>query len=81
MQVLYMSQMVAKHLLAGIIFGDKAAGEYVYLPGGEVGLDNPLCVLETAHDRIDVTLAEAVELVAKLSLKPTMHPLLGNRSC
>ena len=32
-----MSQIAQKHLLAGIIFGDAETGEYIYLPGGEVG--------------------------------------------
>jgi hypothetical protein len=43
-----MSQIAQKHLLAGIIFGDAETGEYIYLPGGEVGTDRPLCVFE--HD-------------------------------
>ena len=43
-----MSQIAKKHLLAGIIFGDAETGEYIYLPGGEVGTDQPLCVFE--HD-------------------------------
>ena len=34
-----MSQIAKKHLLAGIIFGDAETGEYIYLPGGEVGTD------------------------------------------
>ena len=42
-----MSQIAQKHLLAGIIFGDAETGEYIYLPGGEVGTDRPLCVLNT----------------------------------
>lgn len=81
MQVLTMSQVVRQHLIAGFIFGDRQSGEYVYLPGGEVGLDEPLCVLETPAARLDVSLDEAVELVARLSLKPVKHPRLGAKSC
>jgi len=81
MQVLTMSQVVRQHLIAGFIFGDRQSGEYVYLPGGEVGLDEPLCVLETPAARLDVSLDEAVQLVAKLSLKPVKHPRLGAKSC
>ena len=76
-----MSQIVAQHLKAGFVFGDHENGEYVYLPGGEIGADEPLCVLETPSDRRNVTLPEAVQLVLTLSLKPTRHPLLGWRSC
>ena len=50
-----MSQIAQKHLLAGIIFGDSETGEYIYLPGGEVGADNPLCVFEHDGTKEDVT--------------------------
>ena len=43
-----MSQIAKKHLLAGIIFGDTKTQEYIYLPGGEVGTESPVCVFE--HD-------------------------------
>jgi len=72
MQVLTMSQVVRQHLIAG---------KYVSPPGGEGGLDEPLCVLETPAARLDVSLDEAVQLVAKLSLKPVKHPRLGAKSC
>lgn len=75
-----MSQIAQKHLLAGIIFGDSETGEYIYLPGGEVGADNPLCVFEHDGTKEDVTLEEAGYLVAHLTLKPCAHPALGRRS-
>lgn len=41
-----MSQIAKNHLLAGIIFGDTKTQEYIYLPGGEVGTESPVCVFE-----------------------------------
>ena len=41
-----MSKITQEKLLAGIIFGDNDNEEYIYLPGGEVGSEAPLCVLE-----------------------------------
>ncbi len=76
-----MSVMVAAQLKAGLIFGDTLTKEYVYMPGGEIGIEQPLCVLETAHSRQDVDLKQAVALVIRLSLKPIKHPLLGSKSC
>ena len=75
-----MSQIAKKHLLAGIIYGDADAGEYVYLPGGEVGTEKPMCVLERNGDRQDVTLDEAAHLVDHLTLHQTSHPILGKRA-
>lgn len=75
-----MSQIAQKHLLAGIIFGDNETGEYIYLPGGEVGTDNPLCVFEHDGAKDDVSLEEAGYLVDHLTLKPCAHPTLGRRS-
>ena len=75
-----MSQIAQKHLLAGIIFGDSETGEYIYLPGGEVGADNPLCVFERDGTKEDITLEEAGYLVDPLTLKPCAHPALGKRS-
>lgn len=43
-----MSKVTQEKLLAGIIFGDNDNEEYIYLPGGEVGSEAPLCVLERA---------------------------------
>ena len=75
-----MSQIAQKHLLAGIIFGDSETGEYIYLTGGEVGANNPLCVFEHDGTKEDVTLEEAGYLVDHLTLKPCTHPALGRRS-
>jgi len=76
-----MSRMTAEHLKAGIIFGDHNTQEYVYLPAGEIGMDEPLCVIETPQGRHDLTMKEALLSVLKLSLKPVTHPKLGKRSC
>lgn len=75
-----MSQITAGHLKAGIIFGDHATGEYIYLPGGEVGVNEPLCVLETSRGLQDLPLAAAAAMVQTLSLKPVTHPRFGLRS-
>lgn len=75
-----MSRMTAEHLKTGIIFGDNNTQEYVYLPPGEVGMEDPLCVLETPKGRLDVTMNDALLYVRKLSLKPVCHPYFGKRS-
>ena len=76
-----MSQIAKKHLLAGIIFGDRENNEYIYLPGGEVGTDKPMCIYEHDGQRDDIDLDEAGYLVEHLTLKKCSHPSLGNRSC
>ncbi len=75
-----MSQIAKKHLLAGLIFGDVDTGEYIYLPGGEVGTAQPLCVYEHDGRKEDVTLDQAGYLVDHLTLKRCSHPSLGTRS-
>lgn len=75
-----MSKITAEQLLAGIIFGDNDNQEYVYLPGGEVGSENPFCVLEQRGRSEDVPLEEAVRLVQRLQLYPCTHPELGKRA-
>lgn len=75
-----MSKVISEQLLAGIIFGDAENNEYIYLPGGEVGSDNPLCVLEKDTHRQDLSLSEASAMVQHLTLKPCTHPLWGKRS-
>lgn len=75
-----MSKMIAEKLLAGIVFGDRENGEYIYLPGGEVGAESPLCVMEKPQGREDLPLGEAADLVVRLALKPCSHPVLGKRS-
>lgn len=75
-----MSKVIAEKLLAGIIFGDSDNNEYIYLPGGEVGSERPICVLERDGGRDDLPLDEAAYMVQHLTLKPCSHPLLGKRS-
>lgn len=76
-----MSKVVEEQLNAGFIYGDAAAEEFIYLPGGEIGIENPLCVFEKGGNRQDISMEEAVSLIFRLSLKPTKHPWLGYRSC
>lgn len=76
-----MSTMVTAELKAGMIYGDTINQEYVYMPGSEIGVAEPLCVLERKDTRTDISLKEAVTLVRKLSLKPVNHPRLGRFSC
>lgn len=41
-----MSKILAEQLLAGIILADNDNREYIYLPGGEVGSEDPHCIFE-----------------------------------
>lgn len=75
-----MSKVIAEKLLAGYIFGDEENEEYIYLPGGEVGAERPICVLEQPAGQQDLPLDEAARLVEHLSLRPCSHPVLGRRS-
>lgn len=75
-----MSKIMSEQLKAGIILGDHANNEYIYMPGGEVGTDEPFCVFEKASLREDLPLEAAVSLAQKLHLKPTTHPQLGKKS-
>lgn len=76
-----MSKILAEKLLAGIILADNDNEEYIYLPGGEVGSDNPHCVFERHGERCgDLPLEEAVELAKRLHLAPGKHPVMGDRS-
>lgn len=75
-----MSKVISEKLLAGIVFGDLDNNEFIYLPGGEVGSDNPLCVLERNGSSEDMELEEASEMVLHLALKPAKHPIFGKRS-
>ena len=75
-----MSKVISEKLLAGIVFGDLDNNEFIYLPGGEVGSDNPLCVLERNGSSEDMELEEASEMVLHLALNPAKHPILGKRS-
>lgn len=75
-----MSRIICEQLQAGIIFGDCAAEEYIYLPGGEVGVEQPICKFESKNGQEDLPIAEATEMVLRLSLKPVVHPRWGKRS-
>ena len=68
-------------LQAGVIFGDNNTREYVYMPGSEIGVDNPVCVYENAGQRRDVDMEEALRLIRVRSLRQTKHPVLGESSC
>ena len=75
-----MSKVTKEKLLAGFIFGDSDNEEYIYLPGGEVGSEHPLCVLERRGSREDLSLEEAAHMVHRLALRECTHPLWGRRS-
>lgn len=73
--------MAQAHLKDGFIYGDDVSQEYVYMPAGEIGLSNPMCVYENNGVITDVDFAEAEKLITLRSLKVTSHPTLGSRSC
>ena len=76
-----MSKITAEELRAGIVFGDPDNNEFVYMPGGEIGNDpKPFCIFENNDGLHDVPFDEALELIAKLHLKPAIHPTLGSKS-
>lgn len=75
-----MSKVTKEKLLAGFIFGDNDNNEYIYLPGGEVGSEHPLCVLERGDAREDLSLEEAAQMVHRLALRECKHPVWGKRS-
>lgn len=75
-----MSQMALAELLSGIIFGDHATEEYIYLPAGEVGADFPLCILEIKKQQRDLSLTDAAALIMRLHLRPVRHPRMGASS-
>ncbi|EJW96619.1 hypothetical protein EVA_15275 [gut metagenome] len=66
--------------MAASFFGDADNNEYIYLPGGEVGTENPLCVVEREGSKEDLSVEAASDLVLHLSLRPCTHPILGKRS-
>lgn len=76
-----MSVMQTSQLKSGLIFGDHATDEYVYMPASEFGVENPICVYESKTRREDVSLDEALRLIRVRSLRTTKHPRLGESSC
>lgn len=75
-----MSKIMAEQLLAGVIFGDNENNEFIYLPGGEIGSENPYCVFEKNGLTKDLPLEDAVSLVKRLHLKPASHPVFGKKA-
>lgn len=75
-----MSVIMAEELKAGVILGDRENGQYLYMPGSEIGSDDPMCIFEEAGSKTDLHLQEAVELAKRLTLKPTVHPVFGKRA-
>lgn len=75
-----MYKVTKEQLLAGYIFGDSDNSEYIYLPGGEIGSNSPLCVLERNSSYEDLPIDEAAHMIHRLSLRLCTHPILGKRS-
>lgn len=75
-----MSVIMAEELKAGVILGDRENDQYLYMPGSEIGSDDPVCIFEEAGNKTDLHLKEAVELAKRLTLKPTVHPVFGKRA-
>ena len=62
-------------LRVGVIYGDPENSEYVYMPGSELGVKDPVCMRE------DIDMHEALRLIRVRSLKPARHPVWGESSC
>ncbi len=75
-----MHKLAESKLIAGFIYGDPATEEYVYLPGSEVGTDNPVLIYECEKKRQDISIENALELIEKRSLRLTSHPIFGKRT-
>ncbi|MFA7068907.1 MAG: hypothetical protein WC127_08070 [Acidaminococcaceae bacterium] len=75
-----MSVIMTEQLKAGIILGDNENGEYIYMPGSEIGAENPMCIFEKGDHREDLHLEEAVALAKRLSLTPVKHPKYGKKA-
>ncbi|MDD3114637.1 MAG: hypothetical protein PHQ44_02770 [Anaerovibrio sp.] len=76
-----MRTMTESELRAGVIFGDSQTAEYVYMPAGELGTEQPFCVYEYSGHRDDASLQDAMDIIRRRSLKPVKHPVLGASSC
>lgn len=68
-------------LRVGVIYGDPDNNEYVYMPGSELGVKDPVCVYEDGELRSDIDMHEALRLIRVRSLKPACHPVWGESSC
>lgn len=78
---IFMATMTESELRAGVIFGDINTAEYVYMPAGELGMENPVCVYEWSAGREDVELKAAMSIIRRRSLRHVSHPRLGRSSC
>ncbi|WP_196592407.1 hypothetical protein [Pectinatus frisingensis] len=76
-----MLTMTEAALYNGTIYGDNINAEYIYIPASEIGMETPLCIFEKNGERLDVSVGKALDIVRKLSLKPVVHPRLGDSSC
>ena len=76
-----MASLIESELKNGVIFGDTNTAEYVYMPAGEIGVKEPVCIYEVNDMRDDVDVKEALRLIRIRSLRPAVHPRLGNSSC
>lgn len=76
-----MRTLAEAELRDGVIYGDNVNYEYVYMPASEIGVENPICVLETSQEKMDISMEEALKIIVKRSLKPVKHPRLGHSSC
>lgn len=76
-----MRTLIEANLCDGVIYGDNANLEYVYMPASEIGVKNPICVFEENSSREDISMSEALMIIHKRSLKPVKHPRLGISSC
>ena len=68
-------------LRVGVIYGDPENNEYVYMPGSELGVKDPVCVYEADGMREDIDMHEALRLIRVRSLKPARQPVWGESSC
>ena len=64
-----MSIINIEKLTAGIVFADKINDEYIYMPGSEIGSNDPICIFERKGQRSDISIKEAAILIDKLNLK------------
>ena len=76
-----MASLIVSELKNGVIFADTNTAEYVYMPASEIGVKEPVCIYEVNDMRDDVDVKEALRLIRIRSLRPAVHPRLGNSSC
>lgn len=75
-----MIKLAESKLLAGVIYGDPAMKEYVYLPGSELDSAVPMLIYEKEGRREDISMEEALSIIEKRSLKPASHPVFGKNT-